>query len=68
MVPSLILKNFFLESVDSEIFDNGPFQSGGVYLGSSEGHHTVSSPFEVSQYPIEIKETKDALQRQISQR
>uniref|UniRef100_A0A0N5AM92 AMP deaminase n=1 Tax=Syphacia muris TaxID=451379 RepID=A0A0N5AM92_9BILA len=56
------------ESVDSEIFDIGPFQSGGLYLGTPDGYHRVSSPFEVSQYPIEIKENKEALQRQLSNR
>uniref|UniRef100_A0A915BZG5 AMP deaminase n=1 Tax=Parascaris univalens TaxID=6257 RepID=A0A915BZG5_PARUN len=53
-----------LKSVDSDIFDSGPFQSN--YMGTSSGHHVVSSPFEISQYPIEIKESKDALHRLIN--
>uniref|UniRef100_A0A183BKD8 A_deaminase domain-containing protein n=1 Tax=Globodera pallida TaxID=36090 RepID=A0A183BKD8_GLOPA len=35
--------------------------------GSFSGH-LISSPYELSQYPIEIQETKSALQRQISNR
>ncbi|TKR80968.1 hypothetical protein L596_014929 [Steinernema carpocapsae] len=55
-----------LKSVDSEIFDNGPFQQG--FHGGAANGHVVSSPFEISHYPIEIQEGKIALQRQISNR
>lgn len=30
--------------------------------------HTVSPPFEISQYPIEVKESKDAIHRQLTNR
>ncbi|KAK0404451.1 hypothetical protein QR680_017460 [Steinernema hermaphroditum] len=58
--------NATLKSVDSEIFDNGPFQQG--FHSSGVNGHVVSSPFEISHYPIEIQENKIALQRQISHR
>lgn len=53
-------------STDSESAELGPFQtlSGG---GCPSGH-VISSPYELSHYPIEILENKTALQRQISNR
>uniref|UniRef100_A0A913HFX4 AMP deaminase n=1 Tax=Strongyloides stercoralis TaxID=6248 RepID=A0A913HFX4_STRER len=50
-----------LKSVDSEIFDSGPFQAS-----NSDSNHVVSSPFEVPHYPIEIQEGRMQRQREIS--
>ncbi|KAI1723455.1 adenosine/AMP deaminase domain-containing protein [Ditylenchus destructor] len=58
-------QNATLGSADSEIFDSGPFQSASI--GGTSGH-VVSSPFEISHYPIEIQENRKAMQRQISSR
>uniref|UniRef100_A0A914C3G8 AMP deaminase n=1 Tax=Acrobeloides nanus TaxID=290746 RepID=A0A914C3G8_9BILA len=55
-----------LRSVDSEVFDNGPFQSLAPAGGANS--HVVSSPFEIAHYPIEVNEQKKAVQRQISER
>lgn len=53
------------ESTDSEGgADSGPFQSGH----DSCSGHVISSPYELSHYPIEIQESKTALHRQISNR
>uniref|UniRef100_A0A7E4UQI6 AMP deaminase n=1 Tax=Panagrellus redivivus TaxID=6233 RepID=A0A7E4UQI6_PANRE len=52
-----------LKSVDSEIFESSPFSPT-----ISSGGHVVSSPFEIGHYPIEIQESKKAMQRQISAR
>lgn len=57
-----------LKSVDSEIFDGGPFKPGGSFYCSPNGHHLVSSPFEICQYPIEIIQSKEEMTRQISNR
>uniref|UniRef100_A0A914HTW4 AMP deaminase 2 n=1 Tax=Globodera rostochiensis TaxID=31243 RepID=A0A914HTW4_GLORO len=54
------------KSTDSDCIELGPFQSM-IGSGSFSGH-LISSPYELSQYPIEIQETKSALQRQISNR
>jgi hypothetical protein len=56
----------FIGSVDSEVFDNGPFQSLAPAGGANS--HVVSSPFEIAHYPIEVNEQKKAVQRQISER
>uniref|UniRef100_A0A1I7RWL5 UPF0690 protein C1orf52 homolog n=1 Tax=Bursaphelenchus xylophilus TaxID=6326 RepID=A0A1I7RWL5_BURXY len=59
-------KNWTLKQVDSEIFDPSPFKTG---LEDKSAHsHVVSSPYESPQYPIEIQETKKAIQRQIDNR
>uniref|UniRef100_A0A0N4Z8V3 AMP deaminase n=1 Tax=Parastrongyloides trichosuri TaxID=131310 RepID=A0A0N4Z8V3_PARTI len=50
-----------LKSVDSEIFDSGPFQPS-----NNASSHVVSSPFEVPHYPIEIQEGRMQRQREIS--
>uniref|UniRef100_A0A0N5B894 AMP deaminase n=1 Tax=Strongyloides papillosus TaxID=174720 RepID=A0A0N5B894_STREA len=55
------LNDVSLKSVDSEIFDSGPFQAS-----NSTSNHVVSSPFEVPHYPIEIQEGKIQRQREIS--
>ncbi|KAL3081816.1 hypothetical protein niasHT_034007 [Heterodera trifolii] len=54
------------KSTDSDCIELGPFQS--MIGGGSFSGHLISSPYELSQYPIEIHETKNALQRQISNR
>uniref|UniRef100_A0A0R3RR21 AMP deaminase n=1 Tax=Elaeophora elaphi TaxID=1147741 RepID=A0A0R3RR21_9BILA len=51
--------------VDSDVLDCGPFQVG--FMEDSD-HHTVSPPFEISQYPIEVKESKDAIHRHLTNR
>ena len=52
-------------STDSEGAELGPFQT---LSGSCSSGHVISSPYELSHYPIEILEHKTALQRQISNR
>lgn len=54
-----------LKTVDSDVLDCGPFQVG--FMEDSD-HHMVSPPFEISQYPIEVKESKDAIHRQLTNR
>ncbi|EJD76724.1 adenosine monophosphate deaminase [Loa loa] len=54
-----------LKTVDSDVLDCGPFQVGFI---EDSNHHTVSPPFEISQYPIEVKESKDAIHRQLTNR
>uniref|UniRef100_A0AC34QH07 AMP deaminase n=1 Tax=Panagrolaimus sp. JU765 TaxID=591449 RepID=A0AC34QH07_9BILA len=44
---------------------SNPFQPG---VTARSGGHGVSSPFEIAHYPIEIQESKRAIQRQISER
>ncbi|VDN89526.1 unnamed protein product [Brugia pahangi] len=56
---------FFTETIDSDVLDCGPFQVG--FMEDSD-HHMVSPPFEISQYPIEVKESKDAIHRQLTNR
>uniref|UniRef100_A0A914W2D8 AMP deaminase n=1 Tax=Plectus sambesii TaxID=2011161 RepID=A0A914W2D8_9BILA len=58
-----------LTSVDSEVFDNTARFGGMTHsYTAGGGSHVVSSPYEMSQYPIEMEESKKALQRQISSR
>lgn len=57
------INDISLKSVDSEIFDSGPFQAS-----NSDANHVVSSPFEVPHYPIEIQEGRMQRQREISTR
>ncbi|VDM97639.1 unnamed protein product, partial [Onchocerca ochengi] len=52
-------------TVDSDVLDCSPFQVG--FMEDSD-HHTVSPPFEISQYPIEVKESKEAFHRQLTNR
>jgi hypothetical protein len=52
-------------STDSDGAEFGPFQG---LSGGSSSCHVISSPYELSHYPIEILENKTALQRQISNR
>uniref|UniRef100_A0A914NBR3 Uncharacterized protein n=1 Tax=Meloidogyne incognita TaxID=6306 RepID=A0A914NBR3_MELIC len=47
-----------------ESTDSGDFQS----LSFGPSGHVISSPYELSHYPIEILECKNALQKQISSR
>ncbi|VDK75615.1 unnamed protein product [Litomosoides sigmodontis] len=54
-----------LKTVDSDVLDCDSFQAGFV---EDPDHHTVSPPFEISQYPIEVKESKDAIHRQLTNR
>ncbi|KAK6111885.1 Adenosine/AMP deaminase family protein [Brugia pahangi] len=54
-----------LKTIDSDVLDCGPFQVG--FMEDSD-HHMVSPPFEISQYPIEVKESKDAIHRQLTNR
>ncbi|CAG9534475.1 unnamed protein product [Cercopithifilaria johnstoni] len=54
-----------LKTADSNVLDSGPFQVG--FMEDSD-HHTVSPPFEISHYPIEVKESKDAIHRQLTNR
>jgi hypothetical protein len=59
-----------LESVDSEVFDNPSTRTPGSYVDAAGhgGGHVVSSPYELSQYPIEMAQSKKVVQRQISNR
>ncbi|CAI4225945.1 unnamed protein product [Auanema sp. JU1783] len=50
------LKNCTLKSVDSEVFDNGPFKHSYA-MGNYADHH-VTSPFELSTTPIEVNESR----------
>ncbi|VBB31921.1 unnamed protein product [Acanthocheilonema viteae] len=54
-----------LKTVDSDVLDCNSFQIG--FMEDSD-HHTVSPPFEILQYPIEVKESKDAIHRQLTNR
>lgn len=56
------------EGVDSDIFDSGTFQQEMQKFETESGQHMVSSPFELSQYPIEVREHREALHRQLTNR
>lgn len=56
-----------IESFDSEIFNENDEKIQQNYEAKI-GHHLASSPFENLQYPIEIKERTNAMERQFYDR
>uniref|UniRef100_A0A1I7XC31 Uncharacterized protein n=1 Tax=Heterorhabditis bacteriophora TaxID=37862 RepID=A0A1I7XC31_HETBA len=59
------LNNCSLKSVDSEVFDNGPFRPSYA-IGSYVDHGT--SPYEISSTPIEVNESRKHRTIEISNR
>ncbi|GMT08147.1 hypothetical protein PENTCL1PPCAC_30321, partial [Pristionchus entomophagus] len=53
------------ESVDSEMFDVAAHDFQGT---SKDGPHNVSSPFELSHYPIEVQESRKLQTKQLNDR
>ena len=55
------------ESVDSEVFQTGPFQHAYAMGNYSDSHH-VSNPFELSTTPIEVNESRKQKAMEINNR
>ncbi|VDM98374.1 unnamed protein product [Thelazia callipaeda] len=53
------------QTVDSDVFDANGFE---IEFSDNSTHHMLSPPFAISQYPIEVKENKDAIHRQLTNR
>ncbi|KHJ79856.1 hypothetical protein OESDEN_20484, partial [Oesophagostomum dentatum] len=54
------------ETVDSEVFDNGPFRPSYA-MGNSSGHGS-GQPYEISNTPIEVNESRQHRTMEIQNR
>ncbi|EFO91352.1 hypothetical protein CRE_11753 [Caenorhabditis remanei] len=59
------IREYGMKTVDSEVFDSGPFRKGYA-MGHSE--HSTASPFEISTTPIEVNESRAHRAIEISNR